>query len=334
MPGRRRFLRILAAAPGLALPSASGFAETARVRQTRTLQSWYGTALGADARIQVAHHDGSESTAILARCQAEIDSIESMFSLHREDSVLSCLNVEGSVIAASDKFFELLQISKEIYRATEGYFDPSVQPLWNVYASAAKSDFADEALLLDRVSDCRDRIGFNQVDFTANSVRFLKSGMSLTLNGVAQGYLTDRIVALLRKAGMRSALVETGETYGLGHHPDGHVWRLGVPDPTAPSRMTRIVSAEDRAVATSAPSGTTFSRDGQFHHLFNPHTGHCAREWSSVTVKAPSAAIADALSTAFSAMPRKMVLYTVRILPEIGVHMMGSDGTITEAGVL
>ena len=190
--------------------------------------------------------------------------------------------------------------------------------------------------------------------------------MALTLNGIAQGYLTDRLVALLRRAGMRSALVETGESYGLGNPPGGHAWRLGltrtrpgaisagssldvrratdlrreydqgetVRVPVEYGQAKRVVSLEDRAVATSAPSGTTFDRAGQFHHLFNPHTGACARDWSSVTVKAPSAALADALSTAFSAMPRKMVLDTASSLPEIGIHMVGTDGTITETGVL
>ena len=158
--------------------------------------------------------------------------------------------------------------------------------------------------------------------------------MALTMNGIAQGYLTDKIVALLRRSGIRSARVQTGETYGLGNHADGHAWRLGVPDPKEPGQLTRIISLEDRAVATSAPMGTIFDRAGRFHHLFDPHTGQCARDWSSVTVKAPSAAIADALSTAFSAMPQKMILDTVQLLPAVGVHMVGSDGTIRESGLL
>ena len=334
MAGRRRFLRILAAVPGLALTSAYGLAQADGAREPRALHSWYGTALGADARIQVVHEDAAEGTAILARCQAEIELLESTFSLYRENSVLSKLNAQGKLTSAPDEFFELLRISQEVYAATEGYFDPSVQPLWNVYASAVKPELTNEALLFLRISDCRDRIGFHHVDLTSHGVNFRKPGMALTLNGIAQGYLTDRLVALLRRAGLHSALVETGESYGMGNHPGGHAWRLGVPDPRTPGRLTRVVSLENRAVATSAPSGTIFDRAGQFHHLFNPHTGRCTRDWSSVTVKAPSAAIADALSTAFSAMPRKMVLDTVGSLPEIGIHMVGSDGSITESGVI
>ncbi|HCX15097.1 MAG TPA: thiamine biosynthesis protein ApbE, partial [Rhodospirillaceae bacterium] len=320
--------------PGLAVTNRYGFAQVGRNLTAQDVHSWNGTALGADAYISVAHADASEGAKILAACQAEIDSIESIFSLHREESTLSSLNTQGEVSSGPDDFFELLSISKDIYAATEGYFDPSVQPLWSIYASEIKPDFNNEALLFEKISDCRHLIGFEQVDVKPTRIKFRRPGMALTMNGIAQGYLTDKIVALLRRSGIRSALVQTGETYGIGTHADGHAWRLGVPDPKEPGQLTRIISLEDRAVATSAPMGTTFDRAGRFHHLFDPHTGQCARDWSSVTVKAPSAAIADALSTAFSAMPQKMILDTVQLLPEVGVHMVGSDGTIRGSGLL
>ncbi len=332
--GRRRFLRILAAMPGLAVASRHGLAQDGRALGLQDLHSWRGVALGADARIQVAHGEAAEGLEILRQCQVEIETIEALFSLHRGDSTISRLNAEGIVTNVPESFLDLLRVSKHLHAATSGYFDPSVQPLWQVYAATVKPDSADEKNLRDKILECQGRIGLHHVEVTADSAILRKSGMALTMNGIAQGYLTDRIVALLRAGGIRTALVETGETYGLGNHPTERKWRLGVPDPKAPTQVTRVVSLEDRAVATSAPSGTVFDRAGRFHHLFNPHTGRCASQYSSVTVAAPSAAVADALSTAFSAMPRNLVLDTVKALPGVGIHMVGTDGTITESGAI
>ena len=135
MSSRRRFLHILAAMPGLAVTNRYGFAQVGRNLTAQDVHSWNGTALGADAYISVAHADASEGAKILAACQAEIDSIESIFSLHREESTLSSLNTQGEVSSGPDDFFELLSISNDIYAATKGYFDPSVQALWSIYAS-------------------------------------------------------------------------------------------------------------------------------------------------------------------------------------------------------
>lgn len=303
--GRRRFLRVLAAMPGVALVHRYSLAQDGHFLQPSELRGWRGAALGADAHIQIAHEDVSEGSRILAECKVEIESIEKLFSLHREDSVISRLNTDGEVTSVSGAFLDLLRASKNVHAATSGYFDPSVQPLWRAYTSASKQNIFDERKLFEDVSKCREQIGLSDVILAQGGVKFNKPGMALTMNGIAQGYLTDRIVALLRRAGIRSALVETGETYGLGAHPDGRSWRLGVPSSVEQGQLTRIISLDSRAIATSAPSGTTFGRIGRFHHLFDPHTGHSANEWSSVTVTAPSATVADALSTAFSAMSRR-----------------------------
>jgi FAD:protein FMN transferase len=334
MWGRRRFLRVLAAMPGVVAASHYGLAQDGIHPRAPRLSDWRGSALGADAQIQIAHEDEIEASKILVQCQAEINAIENLFSLYREDSVLSQLNAVGAVADASKAFTDLLNTSKDMHSVTSGYFDPSVQSLWQVYAAAAKSQFTDEKNLFREIAISRDQIGFQDVDISASYVKLGKSGMALTMNGIAQGYLTDKIVAILRNTGVGSALVETGETYGLGNHPKGRMWRLGVPELVARGKLTRVISLEDRAVATSAPSGTIFERTGRFHHLFDPHTGKCTSRWSNITVAAPSAALADGLSTAFSAMPRKMILDTVQSLPDVGVHLVGMDGAVTEFGMI
>ncbi len=127
--------------------------------------------------------------------------------------------------------------------------------------------------------------------------------MALTLNGIAQGYITDRVADVLRTAGLRHCLVDMGEIRALGPRRGGAAWRLGLEDPVFPGKVSRQMALMDGAVATSGAYGLRFDADGQFNHLFDPRTGECSCRYLSVSVFAPSATQADALSTALSLMP-------------------------------
>jgi thiamine biosynthesis lipoprotein len=115
----------------------------------------------------------------------------------------------------------------------------------------------------------------------------LRPGMALTLNGIAQGYIADRVAALLAGQGLTHAMIDTGELRAL---PEGR-WPVRLPD--------RALSLEGRALATSAPLGMTFGGDGRTSHIIDPALGQPVRAvWKSVSISAPTAGLADALSTA------------------------------------
>jgi thiamine biosynthesis lipoprotein len=99
---------------------------------------------------------------------------------------------------------------------------------------------------------------------------------------------------------MTQVLIDLGEIRALGGHPDGRPWRVGLEDGAWRETTAREIAIVDLAVATSAGSGTTFDRSGRFHHLLDPTTGTSAGHWRSVSVTAPRATVADALSTTLS----------------------------------
>src|SRR5207237_8389780 len=123
----------------------------------------------------------------------------------------------------------------------------------------------------------------------------------------AQGYLTDKIVDVLRMQGIGHSLVDMGETRALGSHPDGRAWEVGIADPRDAGRVAAMLPVIDRAVATSGSYGFQFDPQGRFNHLFDPATGGCASRYRSVTVVAGSATAADAFSTAFSFMSENKI---------------------------
>lgn len=270
---RRRFIAISAALA--ALPMGARAATPSLI--------WTGQALGARTSIRLDHPDAG---AIATRVRAEIERLDMIFSLHRTDSALVRLNRDGALDAPPFELLDCLATAGSVHTASGGAFDPTVQPLWSLWAEAvsAGSRPAD-----DKIAACAR--GWQNVAYDTAAAT-LKPGMALTLNGIAQGYIADRIARLLADEGLDNIFIDTGEMQALGAQPDGGSWPV-----TLESGM-RIWLA-DRALATSAPLGTTFDQAGLLGHILDPRRGvPTVGRWSSVSISADSAALADALSTA------------------------------------
>ena len=296
---RRRAILIAGAAAGMALSPG-----LLRASSGPGLHRWRGTALGADATILLHHADRSAADRLIGGCVAEIERLEKIFSLYRRDSAVALLNREGVLDDPPLDLVRLLSESRGFWTLTGGAFDPTVQPLWDLYARHFDRPDADPAGPdPHEIAAARSRIGFDRVDFDPGRVSFERPGMAVTFNGIAQGYITDRVADLLRGQGIERVLLELGEVRALGRHPDGRPWQVGLADPGDPRKTTRTIEIEDGAVATSGGYGTRFDADGRHHHLFDPATGLSANRYRSVSVEAPLATTADALSTGFSAMP-------------------------------
>jgi FAD:protein FMN transferase len=302
---RRRFIRISGAAAGMALLPAAGEAVAAAVTDTKPqLRIWRGVALGADAMLQLHHPDPAEADRIIGACLAEVSRLERIFSLYREDSALCRLNRDGFLDHPPMELVELLSRSWEFSRMTGGAFDVTVQPLWELYAKhfsardpdpSGPSRAAIEATL--------ERVGYKALSVEMERVSFGNPGMSVTLNGIAQGYITDCIVDLLRERGIDRSLADMGEIRAIGPRPSGDPWIVGLEDPRVPGHVAEPVEIVNQAVATSGGYGTQFDTAGRFNHIFDPATGATSSRYLGVTVIAPLATTADALSTAFSLMP-------------------------------
>jgi len=163
-------------------------------------------------------------------------------------------------------------------------------------------------------------------------VRFARPGMSITLNGIAQGYISDRVAGRLKAAGVEHVLVDMGEIVAIGRDEDARSWRIGLLDGRRPMEISEIIELEGMAVATSGGYGMSFDAEGRFHHLIDPRTARSAARNLAVTVTAASATLADALSTGFSAMDEMEIEATLRHHPGVGVHLTRLDGTVAILG--
>jgi thiamine biosynthesis lipoprotein len=180
---------------------------------------------------------------------------------------------------------------------------PGVQPLWDLYArhfAEAKADPAGPTSA--SILAALERLGMAEVEVQPGRICFRRPHMAITLNGIAQGYISDRVVELLRANGMQHALVDMGEVRAIGARPEGAPWTVGLEDPIFPGHVATTISLVDRAVSTSGAYGFHFDAAGRFNHIFDPRTGGTSDTFLSVSVVAKAATLADALSTGFSVM--------------------------------
>lgn len=300
---RRRFLTIAAAAAAAAPARAA------------PLHQWRGTALGADASITLAH---PQAESIVQRALAEITRLERVFSLHDQRSALVRLNTQGGLDNPPFELLECLTLCGRVHVATDGLFDPTIQPLWATYAEHHAIGRAPTAQTL---AQARRRTGWSGLSFDAANVT-MRTGMALSLNGVAQGFVADRVAELLRAEGLTNVLVNTGEFHAIGGQPQGGAWPVSLDDGQTLHRDA--VMLENEALASSSPHGITFDQTGQVSHILNPLTGLPAPvRWRLITVTAPRAALADALSTAFCLMERDAIEATLQRFPQARLAHLG-----------
>lgn len=205
---RRRFLTISAVA-GAALAVSRG-----RSAAAQQVETWAGSAMGSSASIRLYHHtDATVVRRVLARCAAEAERLEQIFSLYRSDSELVRLNKAGVLDAPAHDLVVLLGESMAIAGRTNGAFDPTVQPLFRAYADhfgvpGRSADGPPRQVIADALS----RVGWRDMVAEPGRIAFVRPGMELTLNGIAQGYITDRITDMLKAAGFERVLVNMGKS--------------------------------------------------------------------------------------------------------------------------
>jgi FAD:protein FMN transferase len=281
---RRRVLTIMAAtAAGL----ATGRTES---RPATADYEWRGYAMGTDARIIFSgtNENAARSAADLAA--AEIERLEKALSLFRSDSEITCLNRDGILRSPTGDMLRAVRLALEVAETTKGLFDPTVQTLWEAYVDwfsiLRRQDVPPQSF----IANALNAVDWQKIRLSSNAI-VLGPNQRITLNGLGQGYVTDRVANLLRQRGFDHVLVDLGEQRALGPPQSGTAWLIS-------RRGISGIELSNGALATSEGAGCVLGANGVVHHLFDPKTGRSSHRWQTITVHHDSAAIADALSTA------------------------------------
>lgn len=319
---RRRAITLIAATASLPLLLAVGGSRS-------RLLEWHGTTLGAPSTIRLYHDDEKRAQAAIDAGLAELARLEAIFSVYRADTVISALNRGGAVSDVPTDFLELLTHSVKLANLSGGIWDPTIQPVWQTYfrhftganpdpKGPAAADLA-RALALVNWREI-------EIDAAGRRVAFARPGMGLTLNSGGQGFITDKVAAVLAGYGFKNMLVDMGEPRALSTKPDGSAWKIGIANPADPSVAVAELDVVDKCVSTSGGYGTLFDDAGAFTHIIDPRDGHTAPRLLGVSVVADTATKADGLSTAMLLVPPEKRLALLRAAGGLTALYVTPDG--------
>ncbi|MCX7011320.1 MAG: FAD:protein FMN transferase, partial [Candidatus Sumerlaeota bacterium] len=275
-------------------------------------------AMGTYVRLTAFAHDDEESVRrAFAAAFGVIERLDPILSRHRSDSALSRLNAAGGTDGAPAPLTESLRIAEAAHRQTEGAFDPTIEPLERLESIALRDNAAPSAKAIDAALA---RVGLQHVDWTDREIAFRLPGMGLDLDGVAKGYILDAVAAELAAAGLTEYLVEGGGDMASA----GRAWRVGIWNPAANSteeaRLTR------GAMTTSG--NYQYGRSPLWGHIIDPFRGRPVAERRSVTVCAPTCALADAWSTGLAVLEPDRALALAERAPDVECLLIDARGEI------
>ena len=240
-----------------------------------------------------------------------VEALEEQLTVYNDESEVSRLNASAHLgpVVVEPGLFGLLEQALAIGEATGGAYDVTAGALsiaWGFTRGPRRQP--DPATLADARS--RTGSGLVRLDPSLKTVAFDRPGVVINLGSIGKGYAIDRAVDVIRKHWWpTTALVHGGRSslYALGSPPDdfGGRWPVALRDPADPEVPLGTIHLRNRGMGTSGSSFQRFEADGRvFGHILDPRTGEPAPESgpTSVTVLAPTAAEADALSTAFFLM--------------------------------
>lgn len=296
---RRKFIFSLAgaAAAGLAACKPASSSESGALPLDSRLAkvTRRSHALGTDVNLTVYHREQAAAEAAIDRALAELDRVEQVMSLYRPQSELCRLNATGRLHDASPALVQVLAEAQALSARSEGVFDVTVQPLWEVFSVASEQGKLPTSA---EIAAAQAKVDWRRVNVSGSSVSLDGAGTAVTLNGIAQGYASDVVKRVLEEAGVAHALIDTGEIGTLGQHVRKDCWSIGIKHPRHPGELLGVAGLKGRSLATSGDYETTFDADFRHHHLIDPHTGDSPTELSSVSVVALTGLQADGLSTA------------------------------------
>jgi FAD:protein FMN transferase len=255
-----------------------------------------------------------------------IDALEEQLTVYREDSEVSRLNAtaHSGPVEVEQGLFGLLEVAIALSRETDGAYDVTAGALSEAWGFVRGPKSVPDEMTL---ADARARTGSHhlRLDPDRRTVAFDREGIRINLGSIGKGYAIDRAVDVIRAHWWpTSALVHGGQSslYALGSPPGqfGGRWEIALRNPFEPETPLGTLRLRNRGLGTSGAAFQQFVVDGRVYgHLIDPRSGEPALGPASVTVLAPTAAMADALSTAFYLLGPEAAGAYVANHPEVGV---------------
>jgi len=277
-------------------------------QQKETIETIHLSGQTMGTTWSIAMHPNLESTdaaSLKQRLQKRLDQINRLMSTYDPESELSRFNKQTSTdwFAISEETAQVIELSLDISRLTDGAFDVSVGPLVELWGFGA-TEQGEKIPSANQVSESLAKVGYENIRLRRSPAAVSKQipELQIDLSAVAKGYAVDALAEILEQQGISNYLVEIGgELQISGHRGDGAPWQIAIEKPLEGTReVAAIFPLTNTALATSGNYRNFYMEDGQrYSHTIDPASGKPVRhKLASATVLDQSCARADALATA------------------------------------
>lgn len=328
---RARQVLILGVCVALYLAAQSGTASAAGAPDCETGGTY---VMGTVLQVTLCP-DGLSETEIAGQDVPPIEDVfalarryDALFTTYADDSPLSKLNAQAGQGAQSvpHEVVDVLKLARRYTELTRGAFDATVRPLLRVWREAENIGQPPSSVALTQALRL---VGSDKLRFpAAGAVALPERGMALDLGGIGKGYALDRAVERLRGQGVTNALLNFGQSslWALGRPPGTEGWRLALRRPDGD--IAGFVTLVDRALSVSASLGQSRNVAGKrYGHVVDPRTGRPVEREMLACVVAPSAAQAEALSTALLVLGEVEGLALIEEMEGVEALLLDAKGT-------
>ncbi|NVL92206.1 MAG: FAD:protein FMN transferase [Desulfobacterales bacterium] len=297
---RREFLKV-SGIIGLGLaacPIGASLAEA--VKFDRELYKVSRSKIGMGTIVSLTVLDASKDHAdeAIAIAFEEIERLTRLMSRFDATTPVAQLNREGLLKDAPPELSFVIKQSMYYHQISRGVFEITVKPVLDLFVQSFRGPH--KALPDDeKITELLELVDTTLIALSRNTIAFKRDGMGITADGIAKGFIVDKAVEKLMRRGIRHALLNAGgDIRTIGDRGNNRPWRIAVEDPFKGKNYPALVAITNRAIATSGNYEVFFDKEKIFHHIVNPKTGLSPLINASVSVQAPTAMEADALSTA------------------------------------
>lgn len=271
--------------------------------------------MGTMVSMTLIHPSKDQAEEAMDLAYKEIKRLTGLMNRFENHTAIGILNLEGVLIDVNPEVLEVVARALDYFRLTRGAFDISVKPIIDLFQEKLGKNlnqYPNEREL----NEVLHRVGSEYIQMNGRTIRFKKSGMGITLDGIAKGYIVDMASSVLLRCNIANHLINAGgDIRAVGARQDKKPWTVAIQDPHNKGQHSDAIHLSDAAVATSGNYEVYFDREKLFHHIVNPTTGHSPYIGASVSVVAPTTMAADALSTSVFVMNPKKGTRFINSLP-------------------
>lgn len=279
--------------------------------------------MGSKVEIQIKGVNKVTADKAITASFQEVRRIDTLFSTYMAGNPMWLLNnTDADEIMVSSEMFSLLRKCENIWKMTEGAFDPAIGNLIDVTGFEKGTP---ELPSDSKVKESLKKIGWKNIELKKENVLVKPRGLKISFNAIVPGYAADRVANILSNFGISEYLINVGgEVFARGGN-----WKIGIQHPRRQNELIGTVMLNGMGISTSGDYEQYFKKEGKrYSHLLDPRTGYPANLCESVTIISKETSLADALSTGIFVLGPVKGIELIEQLENVEGLIVDTSGTI------